>query len=237
MKFPKSLFFAPIVLIIATSVSAQIIYPPGYVNMNVQSGGLVVPINNYLSKNEDQRESYVSNDWNQGSIVLLTGDTIQNYPLKYNLLTRNIEVKTERTVKVVPIGDVQQFNWLDNDQRLTFINGSGYTTGGTPAEGYYQVLTEGTLNLFKKHHLTVQKANYRPELDVGSTENRLVKTVKYFVATGKNLQELKNNKKIFDYFRQHRPAVKKFTKREGLNPKREDDLIAIVQYYNEQSRK
>ena len=232
MKFAKS-FFAPIILAISTSVSAQVIYPPGYVNMNVQSGGLVVPINNYLSKNEEQGEDYITGRWNPGSIVLLSGDTIQNYPLKYNLLTRNVEVKTKQMVKVVPIGDVQQFYWLDNGQRLTFINGSGYTVGSTPMVGYYQVLGEGSLNLFKKYHLTVQKANYRPELDVGSTENRLIKTVKYFVATGKAIRELKNTKKIYDHFKQHRSTVKKFAKNERLNPKREEDLIRIVQYYNE----
>ena len=237
MKFTKGFFFAPIILTITTSVSGQIIYPPGYINMNTQAGGLVVPINNYSNKSEDQREDYVSDRWNQGSIVLLTGDTIQNYPLMYNLLTRNVEVKTEQTVKVVPIDDVKQFYWLDNGQRLTFINGSGYTIGGAPVVGYYQVLAEGNLNLFKKHHLTVQKANYRPELDVGFTENRLIKTVKYFVATGKNLYELKNSKRVFDHFRQHQHTIKKFVRREGLNPKREDDLITIVQYYNEQSRK
>ena len=237
MNFIKSFFFAPIIMTITISGSAQIIYPPGYINMNIQSGGLVVPINNYSPKSDDQRESYISDRWNQGSIVLLTGDTIQNYPLKYNLSTRNVEVKTEQLVKVVPIGDVQQFYWLDNDQRLTFINGSGYTLGGAPVGDYYQVLAEGTLNLFKKHHLAVQKANYRPELDVGTAEDRLVKTVKYFIATGNALQELKNNKKIFDHFRQHRATVKKFAKREDLNPKREDDLITIVQHYNEQSRK
>ncbi len=237
MKFPKSFFFAPIIMTISASVSAQIIYPPGYINMNVQSGGLVVPINNYSPKSEDQGEDYVSDRWNQGSIVLLTGDTIKNYPLKYNLLTRNVEVQTEPTVKVVPIDDVQQFYWLANGELLTFINGSGYTAGGAPVGDCYQVLAEGTLNLFKKHHLTVQKANYRPELDVGATENRLIKTVKYFVATGKSLQELKNNKKIFDHFRQYRPTVKRFAKKEGLNPKREDDLIAMVEHYNEQWRK
>ncbi|MGB3777342.1 MAG: hypothetical protein WA960_03220 [Tunicatimonas sp.] len=171
MKFPESFFFTLLVLTIATSGSAQIIYPPGYINMNVQSGGLVVPINNYLPKGEDQGEDYLSDRWNQGSIVLLTGDTIKNYPLNYNLLTQNVEVKTKQTVKVVPIGDVQQFYWLDNDQRLTFINGSGYTMGGTPIVGSYQVLAEGTLNLFRKYPLTVQKANYRSELDVSLLED------------------------------------------------------------------
>ena len=229
------LVILPLLTLVAES-SGQIIYPPGYINMNVQSGGLVVPINNYSPKSEDQGEDYISDRWNQGSIVLLTGDTIRNYPLKYNLLTRNVEVKTEQMVKVVPIDDVRQFYWLDNGQRLTFINGSGYTMGGTPIVGSYQVLAEGALNLFKKYHLTVQKANYRPELDVGFTENRLIKEVKYFVATGKNLYELKNGKKVFDHFRQHRPTMKRFAKREGLNPKREDDLIAIVQHYNEQWR-
>ena len=223
----------PIMLTIITESSGQIIYPPGYINMDIRSGGLVVPINNYLSKDGSGGEEYVSNQWSQGTIVLRSGDSISNYPLKYNLVTDAVEVKTDQTVKVVPIADVQQFYWFNNGQPVDFINGSGYTMGGTPLNGYFQLLVKGTTNLFKKTYLSVQKANYRPELDVGSPEDKVVREDSYYLARGKSIMEIKNRKRVYDYFKQHRADVKKHAQQQEWNPKREEDLAAIVRYYNE----
>lgn len=228
----SSLFSILLVLTVTAPLSAQIIYPPGYVNMNLQSGGLVVPINNYMSKDESDRELFIDDQWNEGTIVLLSGDSINHYLIKYNLATEAIEVKTNQAIKVVPLGDARLFYWFENGQRFDFINGNGYSTDDTPRTGYLQVLAEGDINLFKKTHLSVQKANYRPELDVGSPEDKVVEEEVYYVARGKSIMRIKNKKKVYDFFKQHRTEVKKHAQRQGWNPKREADLVAIVSHYN-----
>ena len=211
------------------------IYPPGYVGVSVQSGGIVVPID-YVSKSDGSQEQYVDDQWNEGIIVLLTNDSIRGYPLKYNLTTDAVEVKTESAVKVVPYSDILRFHWVDDEQRYDFINGSGYKTGGVPLNGSLQLLSEGALNLFKKTFLSVQKANYRPELDVGSQEDKVVREEVYYVARGKHIIEAKP-KKIFSFFKQHQAEVKQYAKQNALRPRHEGDLIEIVNYYNQLHKK
>ena len=218
-------------LMSATDSISQIIYPPGRINAHMRSGGLVVPIN-YVSKTEKEREQYISDQWNEGTIILLTGDSIHHYPLKYNLTTDAVEVKAKNAVKLVPLDQVQRFYWVEKGQRFDYINSSGYTIGTTPLAGYLQLLSEGPLNLFKKTFLSVQKANYRPELDVGSPEDRIIRKQIYYVARGTNMLEVKP-KNIYAFFKQHRADIKKYAKRNNLQPKREKDLIAMVDYYNQ----
>ncbi len=193
----------------------------------------MIPINNYTSKSENDRALYLSDQWNQGIVVLLSGDSIVQYPIKYNLSTKNVEVKTKQAIKVVPLKDMRSFYWFDDGNRYDFINGSGYTTEALPYTGYFQVLIEGTVNLFKKTHLSVQKANYRPELDVGSPNDRVVKTEAYYLAQRRSVIELKRSKNVYGFFKQHRDEVKRYARKQKWNPKREEDLVAIVGYYNE----
>ncbi len=193
----------------------------------------MIPINNYTSKDESTYEQFISSQWNQGTVVLLSGDSIARYPLKYNLSTDVLEVKTSHAIKVVPLKDVRLFYWFENGQRLDFINGSAYANDGTPRTGYFQVLAEGTINLFKKTHLSVQKANYRPELDVGSSEDKVIREDTYHLARGKSITKLKNNRKVYGFFKQQQTKVKKRAKQQGWNPKKEGGLIAIVNHYNE----
>ena len=226
------LVFIVLLLSVTTGIS-QIIYPPGQINADIRPGGLVVPIN-YASKTDNRGEEYVNNEWHQGTIILLTGDSIHHYPLKYNLTTGAIEVKTKDAVKVVPLNEVRRFYWRENGQRSDFINSSGYSMIGTPFVGYLQLLSEGTVNLFKKAQLTVQKANYRPELDVGSSEAKIIREDVYYVARGTDIFELKKKSRnhVYDFFRQHRAKVKKYAQQQGWQPKQEEDLIKIVEYYN-----
>lgn len=226
------LLTASIMVFFTSNGIGQVIYPPGRIDATIRAGGLVVPIN-YESKIEKNREEYISDEWNQGTIVLLTDDSIHHYPLKYNLMTDAVEVKTEHVVKVVPLSDVRRFYWVQNGQRQDYINSSGYTMTGTPFVGYLQLLSEGAVNLFKKIYLNIQKANYRPELDVGSPEDKIVREEIYFVARGTNIIELKRRNSVYDFFKQHRAKVKKYAQQNKLQPKREEDLIDIVEYYNQ----
>lgn len=227
----SKLFFFLLLPLSVTSGIAQVIYPPGYINMNTQAGGLVVPVN-YASKSANDQEQYIDDRWNEGTIVLLTNDSIHRYPLKYNLVTDVVEVKTERAVKVVPLKDTQRFYWVDDGQRSEFINGSGYTMGGTPLVGYLQLLSEGPLNLFKKTFLSVQRANYRPELDVGNRDDKIVREDVYYVARGQHIVEIKP-RRVFKFFKQHQTEVRKYAKQNRLRPQEEADLVAIVDYYNQ----
>ena len=210
---------------------AQVLYPPGYINMNIKSGGLVIPVD-YRSKEGSQRDQYVSPQWNQGTIMLLTGDSIHGYPLKYNLTTGEVEVKTQQAIKVVPLREVKRFSWLEDGRPTRFINSGGYTIEGVPLVGYLQLLSEGSLNLFKRTFLSVQRANYKPELDVGSPEDKLIREDVYYVAKGSDIIKVKG-KKIYNFMEGHRASVKQHAKQNGLYPKEEQDLIKIVDYYNQ----
>ena len=54
-------FLFPLLVLKLTDVAGQVIYPPGYINMNTQPGGLVVPVH-YASKSIGDREEYVDDE-------------------------------------------------------------------------------------------------------------------------------------------------------------------------------
>ena len=226
------LFFIISVVLPSTQSVAQVLYPPGRIDVSTQSGGLVVPIH-YPSKTEGRQDQYISDSWHTGTLLLLNGDSIHQYPLKYNLTTQTVEVDVKGVVKVVPLTEVRQFYWIERGKRADYINGSGYTMTGEPLRGCMQLLCEGKVSLFKRPFLKIQKANYRPELDVGSVENKAIREHTYYLARGRDILEVKNKSDVYDFFRQHRATVRKYAREQNLHPKEQEDFVTIVEYYNQ----
>ena len=186
----------------------------------------------FKSKPKSIKGSYYYNDeWNNGTIKLFSGETIENYPLKYDLKMNQVDIKVNSSIKVLAIGTIKEIVWI-NKKGFTEIlrNTSQYKNNNI---GFFSVLTEGEISFFKKTDLKVLESTYNPAMDVGSQSKKYLKQETYYTLINKELTRVKKNKKkILAKFEDKAEMVKKYADENSLNFKNDYDLSKIFNYYN-----
>ncbi|MDO1445319.1 hypothetical protein Q0590_03605 [Rhodocytophaga aerolata] len=176
--------------------------------------------------------NYLSPEWNTGTIYLKSGDTLNNFPLMYDLDKRTLEIQAKEVIKILPGEKVIAFEWQDKTGRSTsFVNSEYYTLDGTPLLGVFEVLAAGDLQLLSRIELERKKSNYNVALDVGSKADKLIKKEKLYVAREKKLTELKG-KDDYSIFGDKQAAIQQFAKENKAKLSRKEDALRIIGYYN-----
>jgi len=99
--------------------------------------------------------------------------------------------------------------------------------------GFFQVLADGSSPLFKKTRITIKKANYKVQFDVGSRDDKILKKHDYFTLQNNYVVELLSSKKnLLPFFADQAAEVEKFIDVNSLNTNKESHLKAIFEYYN-----
>jgi len=199
----------------------------------VMNGNGGIRTMNFKNKSKSIEGSYYySEEWNAGTIKLFSGETIENYPLKYDLKLNQIDIKADNSVKVLSIGAIKEVIWTRKDGTIeTFRNSSQYTNNNSI--GFFLFLTEGKISLLKKTELNVIESNYNPAMDVGSQSKKYVKKDKYYILIGDEITLIKKSKKkILKIFNDNADIVKKYAEENELDFKNDYDLSKIFNYYN-----
>lgn len=180
-------------------------------------------------------DSHLEEDWIKGSILLYSNQRmIEGYPLKYDIQTDLFEIKTDADVKVLEGKRVKSFLWKkDNSASPSyFVNAHEYTFDGIPLLGFFEVLVDGSLPLFKRTEVVIQKANYVKEFDTGSRNDKILKKVSYYYGDQKEAF-IVPKKKAHIIFKDKSEDLEQFIKTNDLSLKEEADLIRIFKHYNE----
>ena len=174
---------------------------------------------------------YYSETWAVGIIKLFSGETIEGYPLKYDMKMNQIDIKVDNEIKAISIGAVKEVDWTKNNgQKETLANATLYNKN---VEGFYSILYKGKISLFKKTNLELLDSNYNPALDVGSEDKKYIKKEHYFIFENGNLIKIKKNKrKVLKIFYDKAEKVKQYAKENSLRFKDDYDLAKIFEYYN-----
>jgi hypothetical protein len=112
-----------------------------------------------------------------------------------------------------------------------FINVQTYKNEGTAMSGFFQVLVDGSLPLFKKTEISIQKANYVKEFDTGSRDEKIHKKEIFYYADQNDVFKVPK-KKLTAIFKEHIQEMDQFIKVNDLNPKDAIDLQRIFEKYN-----
>ncbi|QHT65985.1 hypothetical protein GXP67_04525 [Rhodocytophaga rosea] len=174
---------------------------------------------------------YIDTEWHTGNIYLKSGDTLRNYPLKYDIDKNLIEINTPQNVKVLHGDKAVAFEWNTGTSTATFINGEYYKVDGTRLVGFFQVLVVGNFQLLSKTMLEVKKADYNVALDVGSRADKILKKERLFIARDKQLYEIKGKDDLTP-FGDKAAAVKSYAKENKLKPNKREDAMKLVLYSN-----
>jgi hypothetical protein len=182
-------------------------------------------------------DAYLHGDWKPGSMLLYASETfLEGYPVRYDMLRDEMEVKSRSGIKVIQGIKIKSFVWVDTLKGAPeyFVNAKDYKSDdGVPLNGFFQIMADGKLPLFKQTKATIQKANYVVQFDVGSRDDKIVKDDKFYYASdGKVFAVPGSRKKLLPLFGDQREKIEQFIRINSLNLKTEHHLQKIFEYYN-----
>lgn len=169
-----------------------------------------------------------------GSILNEGGVVVSNVSLRYNAFHDEFQVKQN-------INDSDdQIQAVRKSTDLFIKTGDDVYTYLLPSDGvggYYNILVEGKkAQLFKKSSKKFIEGVQSVNMMTGNHPNRLVDESSYYIVNSNGeiteLQKSKN-KKLQAIAGDKRNELKKYAKSSNLNANKEEDLIKLVKYYNQ----
>lgn len=181
-------------------------------------------------------EVYVDVQWKRSSVALYGNDNLlDGFPVRYDLKANSLEFNVNNEVKVLDVRKVKSMVWLDSLSNYphNFVNGKEFTLNNIPLTTLLEVLAEGKLNLYKQFTYWIRPPDFNPALNSGSPDERIYVTEHFLYGGDKILTEAPSKKKALPaIFGDQAAAVKNFMKERDLSASKENDLIAIFEYYN-----
>jgi hypothetical protein len=181
-------------------------------------------------------DTYLSTEWKNSTVFLYDNKTIEGYPTRYDIATNELEFNAKNGVKVLDGNKVKNFVWIDGqtNQLSYFVNAREFkNSDNVPLIGFFEVLSDGMLPLLKRTKVLVKKADYNAVLNVGSHDDKILKSDDLYYA--KDIHVLKvpsSSKKLTVLFGDKSADVKKFINDNSLSVGKEQDMAKIFEYYN-----
>jgi hypothetical protein len=240
----KKLFAAVLILQFAFVAHAQTLsaIPPNVRASNVLQGishitqsdmvyGIPMPAKKLIG------DGYLDRHWNMASILLYKDDIlIEGYPVRYDLLKDELEVNSQRGIKVLEGRRVKSFVWIDSlsQKPVYFINAAQYKNqSNEKLTGFFAVLSDGRLPLFKKTTAAIKQSNYSVQLNMGNPDDKVLKKeALYYAADGIVYNVPKTKKKLLPLFGDKQKQIDEFIKVNSLDVSNDDGLIKAFTHFN-----
>jgi hypothetical protein len=188
--------------------------------------------NEFQPKPEKIESVYLHDDWVDGTLMLLSGDTLADLSLKYDIKNSLLEINTPAGIKVASLSKIKGFELAVMPRKQLFLNANRQQVPGLT--GLVEVLAKGKTSLYAKPSVEIIAGNYNAALDVGSRGDRAVKKEDLFlVKDGRATDITRAGKKIITNFPGHEAEIEKYTKVNRLSYKKKDDLATIVHFANQ----
>ena len=189
-----------------------------------------------FQKGETTGSIYIAEDWYSGSLELIDGRVVANYPLKYNIRNNEIEINTEEGVRIVNYSMIKDFAWMNTTKGVElFQNCDSYTKNNEDLNltGFFQVLVDGKTKLFIKSKIDLVESNYNVAMNAGSKSDKFVKKDEYYIYKDEQLHKiLKSKGSVLNVLKDKKKEVKNYAKNNDLKFRVIEDLVKIIEYYN-----
>jgi len=175
----------------------------------------------------NEESMYLDVMWQPGIVVLANGEKWDDKKFRYNLYAKQMQFLSGNDT--LAFGDPDEIKYLEfSGMRFIYTD---YVLNGIEGKDYFEVISKGDncRLLFRR----VVKYHVNDE-DKDIANDVFILSENYFLQKkGENALPVPLNKKCFlNVFGDKKDQVSKFVKKEGLNPKRDEDLKRIVDYYN-----
>lgn len=192
------------------------------------SGGF----NEFQPRPERIESVYLRDDWTYGTLMLLSGDTLKDLSLKYDIKNGLLEINTDAGIKVASLSKIKGFELSVVPRKQLFLNANRQQVPGLT--GLVEVLATGKISLYAKPAVEILPGNYNAAMDVGSRNDKAVKKEDLFlVKNGQATDVTRAGKKIVSHFQGREGEIQKYAKDKNLSYKKKEDLAVIVRFANE----
>lgn len=191
-----------------------------------------------LPEKEVRGDSYLDVKWRSSTLLMYESEKLlEGYPVRYNVLKDEMEIKTKSGTKVLAGKKIKSFVWIDSlfHTPQYFVNSREYKNErDMPMTGFCQVLADGKIPLLKHTEVVLRKANYSVQLDIGSRDDVILKKPGLLYATegARTYPVPSTKKKLVQLLGDKQKEVERFISINSLSMKEEHHLIKIFEYYN-----
>jgi hypothetical protein len=192
--------------------------------------------NEFQPRPEKIESVYLRDDWTYGTLMLLSGDTLTDLSLKYDIKNSLLEINTPAGIKVASLSKIKGFELAVMPRKQLFLNANRQQVPGLT--GLVEVLATGETSLYAKPSVEIIAGNYNAALDVGSRGDKAVKKEDLFlVKDGKATDVTRAGKKVVGQFQGREGEIEKYAKDNRLSFKKKEDLTKIIRFANEEPAK
>jgi len=179
---------------------------------------------------------YLTDHYNPSAFELYGNDKlVEGVTSKLDLHLNEFDIITDKGVQVLGGNLVRTFLYRDSltQKQSVFINGKGLKTkDNVSLNCFLEILSNGSITLLKRTELVFKRPDYDPVLNVGSKDPQCIKKVNLLYAQNNIVEELPGKKSIPSIFGNAEADVQKFIKTNQLNLAKENNIIALFEYYN-----
>lgn len=180
-------------------------------------------------------DNFLDKKWNRATILLYQSETmIEGNPVKYDIKSDVIEIKTNAGIKILNCDKVKNMVWRDSltSEPHYFINASEFKKDGVESRGLLEVIVDGTLPLMKKTEIYVKKPTYNAAMDAGSKDTKIFQKEVFLYSNDKNLLVIKNKKDVLAAAGDREAEVETFIKTNNINTNKLPGLKKVFEFLN-----
>jgi hypothetical protein len=173
---------------------------------------------------------YLNKNWSKGKIILNDNTVINEKLLRYNLYSQQMEFINDKDTAA--LGNPDEIASINFDEHSFIYN--DYECHNKLKKGYFEVLIDGNCKL-----LLFRCIKYKYIEECADPNAELIKETfymekKYFIVKGNKpaIQIPKKKKDVIELF-SDKKDMNSFIKKNKIKIDKQDDLIKLVNYYNE----
>jgi hypothetical protein len=173
---------------------------------------------------------YLDQRWSISSISLYEREReVDGNWTRFNIVNYEFEIKTESGIRILPASRVKNIVLIDSVslKPKAYVNFKEMPDPSNKLEkGFYEILVDGNLKLFKQIDIEVAQPTYNAALNVGSKDYKIIRKEKFFYFDKEiNVVKRKNLESLGDF-------SKTFMKKEDIDVQKEEDLVKLFTYLN-----
>ncbi|MDE5416408.1 hypothetical protein L3049_00210 [Labilibaculum sp. DW002] len=171
---------------------------------------------------------YLNEDWKRADIYMVVDSSIvRGLETRIDLRTSELEIKYKGEIKVLPSFRVRSVVFT-KDKSL-FVTETLLKSNN---KGFYEVLVDDENTLLRKYDTKLMSPSYNVQLDAGSKSSKVVKEQSYFVFNDLGIVKLAKTKNKLKKQLNKQKEVFNFIDENKINPKKETNLISLVNFLN-----
>lgn len=235
----KKIYFASLLLYCSClGLNGQSSVELGRINFSNPSGASTVMLygsNERVEINKIEGSPYLTEAFEGTTMIINISGADENatFDARFNIYSNGFEVQHDGAVQFLDAVMVQSFEFTEGANKKRFVHAGQFQKAGFAGKGFLQVLCEGNVQLLAQDEVSVKEVTKREFGKADELGYKFYRQKAYYLYIDDKIQDLKSFKNNeMEVFGSKSDQVKDFVKSKKLKFKNEEDIIAVVEFYN-----